>query len=56
MALARICEQSIEVLEQEFGAIYTASQFTRLKNHEVYAKLFRDAQWAEPFLRKTLAL
>jgi hypothetical protein len=51
----RVGERDAEVLEKEFGGTYTASQFTSLNNHEVYAKLLREGEWSEPFWGKTLA-
>jgi hypothetical protein len=51
----RVGERDAKILEREFGEAYTASQFTSLNNHEVYAKLLRDGEWSEPFLGKTLA-
>jgi hypothetical protein len=51
----RVGEQDAKILEREFGETYTASQFTSLSNHEVYAKLLRNGEWSEPFFGKTLA-
>ncbi len=44
------------VLEKEFGATYTAAQFTELSNYEACAKLLSGGKWCEPFLCRTLPL
>jgi len=44
------------VLEKEFGATYTAAQFTELSNYEACAKLLSGGKWREPFTCRTLPL
>ena len=50
----RVGQRDAEVIEREFGDVYTASQFTRLGNYEVCAKLLANGQHSEPFMGKTL--
>ena len=51
----RIGQRDADVLGREFGNAFTPEQFTRLNNHEVYAKLLTRGEWSEPFLGVTLS-
>jgi hypothetical protein len=50
----RVGQMDAEVLQQEFGNPFTASQFVGLGNHEVFAKLLIDGQHGEAFMGRTL--
>ena len=54
LVVFRVGHRDAKALEQAFGELVRASQFTSLGNHEVYAKLLADGQDCEPFLGKTL--
>jgi len=44
----RVGHRDAKVLEQAFGETYTASQFSRLNNWEIYAKLIRNGAELDP--------
>ncbi len=50
----RVGSLDANVLEQEFGGAYNASQFTELGNHEVLVKQLAHGRYQEPFRGKTL--
>jgi hypothetical protein len=50
----RVGQPDAEVLEREYGRDYTASRFTGLANHEVFAKLLKSGEPGEPFVGRTL--
>lgn len=51
----RVGTRDADVLANEFGAQYTADQFTDLANYEVRARLLDHGEQKEPFLGKTAA-
>ena len=50
----RVGHPDAKLLQQAFGDVYAASQFTSLSNGEIYARLLSDGQDREPFLGRTL--
>jgi hypothetical protein len=53
MVAFRVGSHDAEILESEFGKVYSAAQFTGLSNYEICAKLLVNGQHGEAFMGRT---